>query len=82
MRRFERPETLPPRLHTIRTYVFEGGCVIYDYALGAEADPALVFIADSALDFQSRSSLVATVAERTNGLRLCGAGAPPCMDGG
>ena len=82
MRRFERPETLPPRLHTIRTYVFEGGCVIYDYALGAKADPSLVFIADSALDFQPRSSLVATVAERTNGLRLCGAGAPPCMDGG
>ena len=65
MRRFERPETLPPRLHTIRTYVFEGGCVTYDYALGAKADPALVFTADSALDFQPRSRLVATVAART-----------------
>ena len=82
MRRFERPETLPPRLHTIRTYVFEGGCVIYDYSLGSKADPALVFTADSALGFQPRSSLVATVAARTHGLRLCGAGAPPCMDGG
>ena len=56
--------------------------MIYDYALGSKADPALVFTADSALGFQPRSSLVATVAARTHGLRLCGAGAPPCMDGG
>jgi tRNA A-37 threonylcarbamoyl transferase component Bud32 len=81
MRRFERPETLPPHLHTVRTYVFEGGCVTYDYALGPKADPALIFTADRALDFTRRSRLVDKVAARTHGLSLCGAEAPPCEDG-
>jgi tRNA A-37 threonylcarbamoyl transferase component Bud32 len=40
------------------------------------------FAADGALDFEPRSRLVAKVAAQTNGLRLCGAGAPPCKDGG
>jgi hypothetical protein len=82
MRRFEHPESLPPRLRTVRTYTFEGGCVTYRYDLGPKTDLSLIFKADSALAFQRRSRLVATVAERTDGLRLCGAGAPPCMDGG
>jgi tRNA A-37 threonylcarbamoyl transferase component Bud32 len=81
MRRYEQPEQLPPRLRTTRYYLFEGGCVTYEFDLelsGATrgvGPGALLFAADSALAFQPRSLLVDDVHQRS-GLALCGAGAP------
>jgi membrane-associated phospholipid phosphatase/tRNA A-37 threonylcarbamoyl transferase component Bud32 len=76
MRRFERPEQLPPGLRTTRLYVFDGGCVTFEFSLN-DADASLMFDADSALGFQPRASLVDWVHQRS-GLTLCGAGVPPC----
>jgi membrane-associated phospholipid phosphatase len=79
--RYERPEQLTPALRARRFYVFEGGCVTYDFAFGRAASPALVFAADGALAFQSRPALVRSVRDDT-GLRLCGADVPcPGGDG-
>ena len=75
MRRFERPEQLPPALRATRTYLFPGGCVTYRFAFDSAETASLLFDADSALSFQGRADLVATVHDR-NGLRLCGVGAP------
>jgi hypothetical protein len=77
MRRYEQPEQLPPGLRSTRTYVFDGGCVTYEFNFDAEATAALMFDADSALAFQPRDALVAEVRD-TTGLRLCGRGAAPC----
>jgi hypothetical protein len=81
MQRFEEPERLPPELRTTRYYRFAGGCVTYEFDFGAEADTQLLFAADSALSFQPRRTLVEAVADRTNGLVLCGAEAPACTGG-
>jgi tRNA A-37 threonylcarbamoyl transferase component Bud32 len=81
MQRFEEPERLPPELRTTRSYRFAGGCVTYEFDFGAEADTELLFAADSALAFQPRRALVEAVADRTDGLKLCGAEAPPCTGG-
>ncbi len=75
MRRFEQPEALPPDLRSIRTYVFDGGCVTYRFEFGGDATAALIFATDNALAFQPRETLVREVREQTS-LRLCGAGAP------
>ena len=80
MRRFERPQQLPPGLKVTRIYLFEGGCVTYEFAFEGDASTALVFEADQALAFQPRSELVDWVGERTD-LSLCGASAPPCTGG-
>ena len=77
MRRFERPERLPPDLRSTRFYLFDGGCVVYRFAFEGEANASLMFDAESALAFQPREELVEEVRERS-GLRLCGAEAPPC----
>ena len=80
MRRFEQPEQLPPDLRVTRTYLFDGGCVTYQFAFQGGASTSLVFEADQALAFESRSELVAEVADNTT-LSLCGALAPPCSGG-
>ena len=54
----------------------------YEFDFGADADTELLFAADSALAFQPRRTLVDAVDERTDGLKLCGADAPPCTGGG
>ena len=77
MERFEQPEQLRPSLRVTRTYLFEGGCVTYEFAFDTDTDTdaALLFDANNALGFQPRESLVEAVRDRT-GLRLCGAGVP------
>ena len=75
MRRFERPEQLPPKVRTRRTYLFPGGCVTYQVALDSPETASLLFDIDTALAFQRRATLVAAVRHRT-GLRLCGVGVP------
>jgi hypothetical protein len=79
VRRYERVRSLPPRLRSTRTYRFPGGCVIYDFALRGTQTGSLLADADSALAFQSRRPLVASVRHRFD-LALCGAGAP-CTGG-
>ena len=74
-RRFEEPERLPPDLQSTRYYLFEGGCVTYEFAFAGDASASLMFDADNALAFQPRCRLVDEVRDRS-GLRLCGAGAP------
>jgi hypothetical protein len=80
MRRFERPEQLPPELRNTRVYLFDGGCVTYRFAFTGDVSAALIFDVDTALDFQSRSSLVEKVRSDTD-LSLCGADAPRCPGG-
>jgi hypothetical protein len=79
-RRYERPEALAPALQTTRTYLFEGGCVTYEFDFDAGASVDLVFDADRAFAFQIRDELVRKVRD-TTGLRLCGVGAPACPGG-
>jgi tRNA A-37 threonylcarbamoyl transferase component Bud32 len=75
IRRFERPEQLPPDLKSTRFYLVPGGCVIYKFSFEGGATAALMFAADNALSFQRRETLVRQVDDDT-GLRLCGAGSP------
>jgi hypothetical protein len=77
MRRFERPDQLPPRLRATRLYVFSGGCVTYRFEFDSAETASLLFDADGALAFERRTELVGIVRGR-NGLSLCGADAPPC----
>jgi hypothetical protein len=79
MRRFERPDQLPPALRETRSYLLPGGCVTYRFEFDSPETASLLFDVDGALAFQPRAELVATVHAR-NGLRLCGAGAR-CPDG-
>ena len=79
-RRYERPDEVRPALRTTRTYLFDGGCVTYDFAFAEDVPAELLFDADRALAFQPRSELVTAVDDET-GLRLCGAGAPECVGG-
>jgi hypothetical protein len=80
MRRFERPDRLPPHLRATRTYLFPWGCVTYRFEFDSAETASLLFDADAALAFQGRAALVEKVRTR-NGLRLCGAFAPRCPGG-
>jgi len=72
--RFERPLSLVPVFSGLRFYTFPGGCVTYEFHFRPGASPVLAVAVDSALAFQSRSSLVRHVW-RTENLVLCGRGA-------
>jgi tRNA A-37 threonylcarbamoyl transferase component Bud32/membrane-associated phospholipid phosphatase len=75
--RYELPIALQPRIETIRSYVFRGGCVTY--ALSAPASGAadqtandLISSGDAALTLMPRATLVSFVAREYHVL-LCGA---------
>src|SRR5205807_1719791 len=72
--RYEKPLELTPRVHVLRSYVFEGGCATYAFAFGPGAPSSFILDADEALSFIPRSMLVDYV-ERHVGLALCGRGA-------
>ncbi|MBA3268591.1 MAG: hypothetical protein H0T70_10100 [Acidimicrobiia bacterium] len=74
MRRYEKPERLPPNLRSSRTYLFDGGCIIYRFSFSGPATASVMFDVDRALAAEPRTELVAAVRDRTD-LRLCGAGA-------
>ena len=80
MRRFERPDQLPPRLRSTRTYVFTGGCVTYRLEFDSTDTAPLLFDIDAALAFQARAcarrrpSTIATICG-------CAVSAPPCPGG-
>jgi membrane-associated phospholipid phosphatase len=75
--RFESPQSLVPRFSGLRSYVFPGGCVTYEYRFQTNAPPTAAFQVDGALTFLPRGSLVSDL-HRREGLTLCGRGAPPC----
>lgn len=64
-----------------RYFLFTGGCVTYRYRFDGDASPTLALEADLAVTFGLRSRLVERVDDEF-GLTLCGASAPPCVDGG
>jgi serine/threonine protein kinase len=69
------PLSLQPHFADRRFYTFPGGCVTYQFSFAPGASPVLVAAVDSALSFQPRSVLVDFI-RRTEGLALCGRGAP------
>jgi len=75
MRRFERPLSLVPRFSGVRFYTFAGGCVTYQFEFPPGVSPVLAGAVDTAVAFVPRSSLVRYV-QQTEGLALCGRGAP------
>ncbi len=78
--RYERPRRLPPELRSTRIYLFDGGCVKYEFSFGGNATASLTLAIDQALSFVHREDLIAEVYDRS-GLRLCGAGVE-CPGGG
>jgi len=74
-RRFERPLSLHPQFSDLRFYTFAGGCATYRFRFGSGASPVLAIDIDSAVAFVPRSVLVGYV-RRTEGLAVCGRGAP------
>jgi tRNA A-37 threonylcarbamoyl transferase component Bud32 len=75
MRRFERPLSLVPKYSDVRYYTFPGGCATYQFAFAPGASPVLATTVDTTVAFMPRSALVSYV-RRTEGLALCGRGAP------
>jgi membrane-associated phospholipid phosphatase len=74
-RRFERPLSLRPQFTGLRFYVFRGGCATYRFNFAPGKSPLLAIPVDSAVAFWPRSSLVDHI-RNTEGLALCGLGAP------
>jgi len=75
MQRFEHVASLAPRFSGLRFYTFPGGCAAYQFSFAPGASPILADAAGSALSFQPRPVLVNFI-RRTEGLALCGRGAP------
>jgi hypothetical protein len=73
--RFERPLALEPRFMLVRMYAVAGGCITYQFSFAAGAAPSLAIFVDEAITFEPRSVLVDYI-RRTEGLALCGRGAP------
>jgi hypothetical protein len=63
-----------PQFSALRFYTFPGGCATYRFSFAQGTSPALASAVDTALAFQSRSTLVNYV-RHTEGLVLCGRGA-------
>ena len=74
-RRFERPLSLRPRFADLRFYTFPGGCVTYQFSFARGESPLLAIQVDGAVAFMPRAILVAHIRD-TEGLALCGRGAP------
>ena len=66
--RYERLGQVAPRFSASRYYLFEGGCVTYQFRLPQEDWSAVVTHATAALSFFSREDLSHTLREETHGL--------------
>jgi len=73
--RFERPLSLRPQFADLRFYRFPGGCVTYEFNFSRGASSLLAIPVSGAVAFVSRSRLVDHIRS-TEGLALCGLGAP------
>jgi len=76
LRGYQKPAAGQPHA-MIRYFVFAGGCVTERFSFTRQSAPALFGQADRFLGFTPRSVYVQNVRD-TEGLTLCGAGAPPC----
>jgi hypothetical protein len=74
-RRFERPVSLQPQFTDMRFYKFRGGCATYRFSFAPGMSPLLAIPVDEAVGFVPRGKLVDYI-ETTEGLALCGRGAP------
>jgi hypothetical protein len=74
-RRFERPLSLRPQFTELRFYLFPGGCVTYRFSFARGASSLLAIPVDTAAALMPRATLVNYV-KTTEGLALCGRGAP------
>ena len=75
MRRFEHPLSLVPQFTGLRFYTFPGGCATYKFKFAAGKSPLLAIPVDSGVTFMPRAKLVDYIRS-TEGLALCGRGAP------
>ena len=73
--RFERPLSLRPQFTGLRFYTFPGGCATYSFKFAAGKSPLLAIPVDGAVAFTPRAKLVDYIRS-TEGLALCGRGAP------
>ena len=73
------PTSLDP-YESSRFIEFEGGCVTYRYAFSPGTPATVALEVDASLSFLPRDA-VAHAVEVTTGATLCGAGAPPCVEG-
>jgi hypothetical protein len=76
LRGYQKPAAGLPHA-VIRYFVFAGGCVTERFSFTRQTAPALFGQADQVLGFTPRSVYVQNIRD-TEGLTLCGAGAPPC----
>ena len=74
-RRFERQLSQRPRFTALRFYVFPGGCVTYQFSFVPGASPLLAIPVNGAVGFLPRATLADHI-RNTEGLALCGRGAP------
>jgi membrane-associated phospholipid phosphatase/tRNA A-37 threonylcarbamoyl transferase component Bud32 len=74
-RRFERPLSLRPQYEDLRYYIFPGGCATYQFKFASGKSPLLAIPVDGAVAFMRRATLVEHIRS-TEGLALCGRGAP------
>jgi hypothetical protein len=72
---FERPLSLRPRFTLLRFYTFPGGCVTYSFKFAPGESSVLAIPVDTAVTFIRRATLVEHI-KSTEGLALCGRGAP------
>jgi hypothetical protein len=73
------PTSLDP-YRSSRFIVFEGGCVTYRYAFSGGTAATVALQIDASLSFLPRDAVGLAVREDTE-QTLCGAGAPPCVEG-
>jgi hypothetical protein len=74
-RRFERPISLRPQFTDLRFYTFPGGCVSYRFNFTRGASSLLAIPVGSTVALMPRATLVDYI-KNTEGLALCGRGAP------
>jgi hypothetical protein len=72
VKRYEEPNSLPPRFFGNRYYVFPGGCVTYRFAFSRGGSFAQAVEATQALSFVSRAVGVRLLAQER--IVLCGRG--------
>jgi hypothetical protein len=66
--RFEQVDRLSPHYEGTRYYVFDGGCVTYEFDLESERPSGLLNEATLMVGFVSRAELRAALAESTHGV--------------
>ena len=74
---FEEPLSLPPNFAGARFLQFPGGCVTERFKFSGDSPGTMALEVEQAVSVVKRQVIVDRVSA-TLGLKLCGAGAPPC----